>query len=299
MMPLPLFALAGCLAVNPASDRIVASDFVPAFAEMEQARPDALVALAPAPGVERVFRVPELQRLAARFQLAAAPTADICFARRVAPLAPERLLEAMRKTLPGARIEIVESSRQPAPDGELEFPLGGLRGRMAGGPPSVLWTGWVRYAGNRRFPVWARVEVSVRVARVLASADLHPGVPIDAANLQAVEREEAPASEAFAASIDDVVGKCPRVPIRAGTPILIRQLGPARDVLRGDKVEVEVRNGGASLKLEGIAEASGSVGDTIPVRNPDSQKRFRARVEARGQVSIDAAPGNSARKIMP
>jgi hypothetical protein len=33
-------------------------------------------------------------------------------------------------------------------------------------------------------------------------------------------------------------------------------------------------------------KASGAVGETIPVRNPESHKRFAARVEGKGRVSV-------------
>ena len=63
----------------------------------------------------------------------------------------------------------------------------------------------------------------------------------------------------------------------------------ARAVNRGDTVEVAVRNGGARLEFAAHAENSGAVGDTIYVCNPDSQHRFRARVEAPGHVTVDGS----------
>jgi flagella basal body P-ring formation protein FlgA len=51
-------------------------------------------------------------------------------------------------------------------------------------------------------------------------------------------------------------------------------------------VKVEVINGGAKLEAEGVAEAAGALGETITVRNPDSKRSFRARVEGPGKVSV-------------
>lgn len=288
MTPLALFAMAGCLAVNPASDHILASDFTPQFPEMAGAPANAVVALAPAPGVTRVFRVAELHALAARFSFEAAPGHDICFERRVSVLPAELLLDAMHRTLPGARIELLDSSRQPAPEGEIEFPLAGLRRGLA----DTFWTGSVRFAGNRRFSVWAHVKVSIHVVRIVAAVDLHPGNPIGPSDITTVSCDEFPATGTFASSPPEVIGKWPRAPIPAGSPIRPRQLEAARDVLRGDEVEVDVRNGGAILKLTAIAEGSGAAGEIVTVRNPDSQKHFRARVERKGLVSIDAAKVN-------
>ena len=290
MMPPVLFALAGCLAVNASHQSILPGDLLPAFPAMAGLPPDTAVAAAPAPGVARVFRAPELRMLGARFHIEA-PAADrICVWRPVYPLQPERLREAMRRSLPDARVELLDYSRQPAPEGDLEFPLSGLRPSLWDASAAVLWMGEVRFAGRRRFGIWARAKVAVHVRRVLATADLHPDKPITPGEVRAVEREESFTAEPYPASVEEVAGKCPQVAIRAGSAIRAAQLQPARDVLRGDAVVVEVRNGAARLKLEARAEGSGAAGDTIVVQNPESHRRFRARVEGKGLVSVEA-PG--------
>jgi flagella basal body P-ring formation protein FlgA len=290
MMPLAAFAMAGCLAVSAGSDRIVAGDLAPAFPALSAVPADTAIAPAPAPGVSRRFSLAELNMLAARFQVMPA-TQELCIERPVAPLTPARLLEAMRRVVPEARIEILEYSRQPAPQGEIEFPRTQLRASSAG----PLWTGYVRYAANRRFTIWARVQVLVKVDRVLAIADLHPGKPIAPGDVMVAAREEFPAQEPFATAAGDVVGRLPRVLIPAGSAVRTAQLDDPKDVIRGDIVTVEVHNGPASLKLEAQAEGSGVAGQTILVRNPTSGKSFRVRVEGKGLVSLNA----SASKVNP
>jgi flagella basal body P-ring formation protein FlgA len=281
-----LFALA-CLAVSPGSDQILVRDLAPSFPSLASAAGDAPVALAPAPGVARVFRTAELRALAVRLNLPAPPPdqPEICVTRPVAAPDPARLLAAMRKEMPEATIEILEFSRQPIPEGEIEFPARQLR-RGAGG---ALWLGYVHYGGNHRFTIWAKVKVLVTVERVLAVGDLASGQPIQAAQLTAQTLQEYPSSEPFARSIDEVAGKWPRLPIRAGMAIRTDLLENPRDIVRGDTVRVEVRNGAAHLELEATAEASGAFGEIIPVLNPISKKRFPARVEGKGRVSVDAA----------
>ena len=155
---IPLLALAACLAVGPDTDRIVARDLVPAYPEMGALDPGTPLGYAPAPGVARVFRATELRSLAARFSLPAPADREICLTRPVAPLDPARLLAALRSALPGTEIELLEYSRQPAPAGEIEFTPAGLHGVS-------LWRGAVRYAGNRRFAIWARVRIAAAVQR--------------------------------------------------------------------------------------------------------------------------------------
>lgn len=293
MIALAAFALAGCLAVASGSDQIRAADLSPGFPEMAALPSDLAIAPAPAPGVVRVFHPPELRRQAALFGLTSAPQGDLCIERPLARLRPERLLEAMRREFPEARIELLEFSQQPAPDGAIEFPKAGLRAGSVVSAAGSLWVGSVRYGVNHRFSIWARAKIAVRVERVFALTDLRPGEPITGAQVELAARDETPAAgplaAGFAESINGVIGKWPRQSIRAGEPIRSVWLQAPRAVQNGETVKVAVRSGGAQLELEAQAEGSGAVGEIIYVRNPNSHLRFRARVEGPGRVAVDAA----------
>jgi flagella basal body P-ring formation protein FlgA len=285
MIPLAAFALAGCLAVNAGSDGILAGDLAKANPLFSAVPADAEVALAPAPGVARVFGPAELARLALHWHLPAAPQTEMCFIRPVAAPDPAQLLPAMRKELPDARIEILDYSRHPQPEGEIVFPLRGLQAGASG----AMWMGYVRYGSNRRFTVWARVKVLETVDRVVAAGDLRAGEPIAAASVAAQTRDGFPSPGPYAKSADEVVGKWARVAIRAGSAIRLDQIEPAKEVLRGDTVKVEVRAGSVRMEAEAQAEGSGALHDVIPVQNTTSKKRFLARVEGKDQVSVDAS----------
>jgi flagellar basal body P-ring formation protein FlgA len=281
MIPLAAFALAGCLAVGADRDQILAGDLAAAFPGWAAVPPETPLTLAPAPGVQRVIRVPELRKLAERFSLSPAPDREICFTRPVTVSTAERLLAAMQKEMPAALIELLDFSRQPAPEGDLAFPVSGLRQGPAGG----YWSGYVLYAGKRRFGLWARVKVQVATARVVATQDLKPGLPLDAAQLRVETRQEVPAL-GFLSSLEEVSGKVSRRAIVAGAAFRAEWLEPAKVVLRGETVQVEVVRGGALLKLEGVAQASGAIGETIAIQNPTSKQRFPARVESKGRVVV-------------
>jgi flagella basal body P-ring formation protein FlgA len=291
MIPLAAFALAGCLAVSAGSDSILAGDLAPAIPVFAAVAPDTEIALAPAPGVARVFTPPELERLALRWGLPETPWTEICVERPVTAPDPAKFLLAMRKELPAARIGILDYSRHPQPEGEIEFPLRGLQAGAAG----AMWMGYVHYGSNRRFTIWARVKVLVTVERVLAAGDLRTGQAITADQVTAEAREEFPATGPFATSLDQVVGQWPRLAIRAGSAIRLDQIELPREVARGDTVQVEVRNGGVRMQVEAQAEASGALHETIAVLNTTSKRRFLARVEGKGKVSVDA----STAKVLP
>jgi flagella basal body P-ring formation protein FlgA len=287
MMPLASMALAGalagCLALGGDSDRVLARDLAPLFPALARVAGDTPLAPAPIPGAQRVFRAAELRRIAARLGVEPAPEEDICVERKTTPPDPARMLEAMRRGLPAARIEIQEFSRQPVPQGDMEFPLAGLRKTPAGG----FWRGYVRYAGGRRFATWARVAVSVSPPRVMAAGELKAGRAIEAAALRVETGAIFPEPGDYALSIEEVAGKMARRPIPRGTAIRREWLSAPPEVARGDAVRVEVRAGAARLEFEARADASGGIGDTVPVRNPFSGRRFMARVEAKGKVSVE------------
>lgn len=282
-MILAAISVAGCLAVGSSSDQILLRDLAPAFPAGTDL-PAAPVALAPAPAAERRFDLVELQRIAARLGLPA-PEREICVTRPAAPIDPARLIEAMRAALPGARIELLDYSRYPAPEGTIEFSPAALRPASAG----ALWTGAVRYGGAHRAVIWARVNVSVAARRVVATAPIRAGAIIDASVLRVATREEFPSAEPMPSDVGQVAGMVARRPIRAGDTIRGSWLAPRKAVTRGDTVEVEVRSGGALLRLPGQALASGGTGQTILVLNPTSNRRFAARIEGVGRVAVERA----------
>jgi flagella basal body P-ring formation protein FlgA len=291
MMPLAVIAVTSCLAVSAGSDQILAGDLAAALPGLTGPAAAIPVAIAPAPGVQRVFHVAELRRMAERYGWSGDPETDVCVERPVAPPDPDRFLAAMRKAMPDADITILDYGRQPVPSGDLEFPPSG----MHSGPVDALWTGYVHYAGTRRFAVWARVKVLVPVTRLIAAVDLEPGHAITPEQVRTQTRREPPPPLPVPASGVEAIGKWPRTAIHAGTAIRAAMLENPKEVLRGDTVTVEVSNGGAHLELQAVAEGSGALGETISVLNPDSHRRFQARVDGKGKVSV----GSPAGKVNP
>jgi len=283
-MTLAAVTIAGCLAIGAGSDQILLRNLEPAFSTLEGAVPDTVIALAPALGVTRRFDIGELQRIATRLHLPA-PEREVCFVRPAAPLDAARVLEALRAAAPDARIELLDFSRYPVPEGALEFSLQSLRPGPAGG----FWSGSIRYGGAHRVAVWARVAIRVASRRIVATRDLKPALPIDAEALRVETRDEFPSADAQPSRIEEVVGLVPRRPIRAGETLRADWLDAAKAVTRGETVDVEVREGGALLHLPGQALASGEIGQTIPILNPDSNRRFPARIEAKGKVGVGKA----------
>ncbi|MGA2183758.1 MAG: flagellar basal body P-ring formation chaperone FlgA [Bryobacteraceae bacterium] len=280
---------AGCHPIN--SDRIYARDLaaaVPLFASLPA---DLAIGYSPAPGWQHVFHAAELQRLIKANHLEGTVSQDVCFTWNMAVPEPGEIIAAMNKSLAGrdVRIEIIDRSRMAAPAGELIFPLAGASIRSAA---PILWRGYVLYSGNRRFNVWASVLITVKGTRVVAANPLHAEEPIRAGDVR-VEPYEGPLlATATVTDAQAAIGMVPRRPIAAGEPLLENLLEPAKDIARGDTVEVVVNGVGALIRTAGVAEESGNRGAAIMVRNATSGRKFRARVEDKGKVSV--VPGVAA-----
>ena len=65
-------------------------------------------------------------------------------------------------------------------------------------PSGGFWSGSVRYAGGRRYTVWARGCKAIAIApRVIATEDLKPGRAIEASQVRVELREDFPAVNVF------------------------------------------------------------------------------------------------------
>ncbi|MBV9267804.1 MAG: flagellar basal body P-ring formation protein FlgA [Acidobacteriaceae bacterium] len=281
-MILLAFIAAACLPVS--GPNITARDLAKAVPAFTSADPDASIGYSPAPGVERVMHPGEVRQIAARFNYdGALPSNDICFERPVAPLTADAASKAMHQTLGAdAHIEIVELSRFPAPAGELVF-----RREDLGTPPVALWHGYVIYDGDKRFPVWARVKISVQTTRLIALEELKPGVPIKVMQVSLQKVEEFPQRRVTPVSIEQVEGALPRRFISANSPIWTDAIEPPDDIMKGDRVSVVVRSGLAQLAFDAEAQSSGRRGDFVSFKNPESGKLFRARVEGPDKAGVD------------
>jgi len=288
------FVLAAQLTAAPvcivtSGDRILAGDVAAELSAFSALPPDTALGYAPAFGAKRVLSAEQLVRLARQHGVEIMAGKDICVERATRFLNPEELLAAMRATL-GAedvRVSILEFSRTPAPPGEMVFPRLGLPASAPGGDGPVLWRGHVQYASGRKFPIWARVKVSARLAHIVAIENLEPGRPIDESQVQVEETEGYPRNGP-APRVEQVVHKVPRRLIKAGTEVLPSLLAEERTVARGEKVQVEVESGATRLTLEGRAESAGDVGGVISVRNPQNGRLFSARVSGKGQAVVKA-----------
>lgn len=287
-----LLAQAPCVPVS--GPDILGGDLARAVPVLGGLPADVPLAPAPLPGGTRVFYSSELQSLAARFSRGGvAPNAlpkEVCFNLAAEKLSNDRVVEAMRKALgiSDARIELLEASPLMVPVGQLEFAREGLGAPAAPDRLTpVSWRGNIVYAGNRRFPVQAKVRITAPSVRVVAVEPLRSGVAIKPEQVRQENIEGFPQATGESPSLDRIAGMMAVHPVAAGAEIRLDNLTRPNDVNRGELVHVEVRFGGAHLVMEGRAETAGHIGDVVSVRNPESSKTFRALVEAKDRVVVE------------
>ena len=292
MMALPLlFALAAppaCHAVQ--NEMILARDVaavVPGFAPVTG---DFHLGYISSTGAPRIFRGADLQRIAKNQGVDILDLPDVCFALQTFIPQPEDIRTAIRQTLADvagiatARIEISASSQHSAPFGKLIFPLTGMQ-QPSGSQAEILWRGYVHHTDGD-FPVWARVRIVANMTRVVPTANIPSGKPIQKNQVRLEGCEDSLLDEATARNLDEVVGYVPKSLLRAYLPIRKTQLARLPDVAKGALVDVEVFAGAARLLVKGKAESDGFKGSTILVRNLSSGKDFRARVAGKDQVIV-------------
>lgn len=296
-IPCVLMAQPECLTVT--GDQILGKDLaraVPALARIPQSTP---IAPAPIAGGSRVFTASELQSLAARFSLPVAEVSDVCFRYATEPLDRVRMQAAMKKALAigDAAIEILETTSGDVPKGLIDFTREGLGVPATPDQPTgEMWRGNILYGNGQRFPIWAKVRVTVPSARLVALEPLRPGSVIrpEQVHLEIVDRF--PQSGVGDLTPESVAGMAPVRSIAPGAEVRRENLVRPNDVNRGDTVQVDVQFGAAHLSFSGHAESGGHVGDTVSVRNPESNKMFQAVIAGPGRVALGNGPIEMARR---
>ena len=281
-----LFAIGACLPVE--GDRIAIGDLVAAIPEFAQSNTKESIGFAPAPGSQRRYSTGELNRLAARKGVTAA-IEPVCFERKLQALTKERVMAALRESLPtGAEFELIDFSQAQVTNGNLEFPRRGLTPAPAASPRDpMIWRGRAKYGAAQSIPVWAKVRAWKSSPAIIAVEDLSVGKPIQAAQVRLENTDTDPFSDTPVISLEQIIGMTPRRPLRAGKVVPQSVLDAPLEVTRGDTVGAEARRGATLLKFEVKAEASGRIGETIAVRNTGSGKTLRARVLRKGWVAVE------------
>jgi flagella basal body P-ring formation protein FlgA len=277
-----------------ANDRIFGEDLAKALPAFLNKLPgDMVVGYSPSPGTRRVFKSLELQRMGAPYGVAVAPDAEACFEWSLQPLSDDIVRAAIRDSLQSmdARIDLLSTSGGQVPAGKVSFPISGLLASTLTGPDTAItWRGQVLYHGSHKFSIWARVKISATMTRVVANQLILPGQTVAADQVRTETYEDFPLRNDLARNLDEVVGRMPRRAISTGLPVLRADLIEPFQVQRGDLVDVTAIAGAAQLHTPALAQTPGRQGDIISLKNAQSGKIFRARIEGKDRALVIAWP---------
>lgn len=169
---------------------------------------------------------------------------------------------------PAWRLEIVPVDDDAVPtvaigDGPVEWVARRLADGVTPSPRQTVWVD-IRQNGVPRRSVAVVVAARAWVQGWVARADLAPGLRPGAGW---VERAEVDAAQAGAPLWQgELDGHVLRSPVRAGQPLLQRQVAAAPAVARGERVALLLRERALEIRASAHALQDGESGQTIRVR---------------------------------
>lgn len=258
--------------IEPSSDRITAGEIAKAVPAVATEPQDRVVAYAPQPGFTRTLNI---------------SGAAVCIAWQMKAPDAGAFEAAMRNELPaGATVAVLEVSEFPIPvKGEPKFPWKGLH--VTSDTQPALWRGYIEYAPNAKFAIWARVDVRVPQSRVTAVSDIDSGTTVTADMIRTETVMAVPNAVRNAATDPaTVIGRVARRPIHANSPVSDLALNRRIDIQKGDPVRVKIRSGSSTIGFDATALMSAAVGDAMSVKISDSGKTLRAMASAPGEATV-------------
>jgi flagella basal body P-ring formation protein FlgA len=291
-------SLLGAACIQVSSNTILARDLAPAVALFRSAAPEAVIGFTPAPGVPRTLSARDLLAAARQLGLQPEPGTSlpgVCVERAAHAIDAGELKRVLTDVLGAteAHLTILDFSRQPVPDGRMEFSLTSLNKPPENAPAApVIWRGRLIYDSQRSLSIWAKVSATVERPALLATEQIAAGEIVNAAKVTVKTVEQFPLASPAPGSVSQAEGKTAVRTILAGQRIVFSALKETNDIVSGQTVRVEVVDGLAVITLDAVAESSGRKGDLVMLRNPSSGRTFRGIVENKRKVIVRSSEGD-------
>jgi flagella basal body P-ring formation protein FlgA len=142
-------------------------------------------------------------------------------------------------------------------------------------------------AGAQSLGLW-QMPLAARVWRDVwvAHSDLPHGLAFGDADCLRERRDVLANREAYLGGDTDRSGLELTQSVSAGTMIMIHHLKPRTLIRRGQVVEAVVHDGGMAISLKVEVLEDGALGQQVRVRNLQSRREFRGKVEDEGTISV-------------
>jgi flagellar basal body P-ring formation protein FlgA len=141
--------------------------------------------------------------------------------------------------------------------------------------------------GKLRKTIQVVADIAAMIDAVVATRFLKTDEVIDIGDLKTVGMRVHQINHPFITDQNEVIGKSASRPLPPDTPLRPAFVKLPLVVKKGDRVLIEARRGGLSIRAYGVTKSSGQVGQTVMVANSDSGRELRAKVVAPSLVEVE------------
>lgn len=253
--------------------------------------------VAPAPGTELRLQSRDLWarlcRLEPGLNSANYHGADVVMVRRAGtPFGPQKVkqlletyLRKQQERFPGLQLNLVKLQLPKA----FILSKGSIHTEIRPSDPGVLHSRsfniLFRIADKPVKNIVVRGQLEAIATIPVMVRDLPRGTIIEPSDYRMVKRNIVPLRSPCL-SPSEFLGKKTKRSLRQGQPVARTSISTPPVIKRGELVTISLKHGTLELAAKGIARSNGITGDTIPVRNSNSQRDVLCKVEGPGLVKV-------------
>jgi flagella basal body P-ring formation protein FlgA len=141
--------------------------------------------------------------------------------------------------------------------------------------------------GKSRKTIQVVADVVAMIDAVMATRFLKADELIEMGDLKTVGMRVHQVNHPFMTDQGEVIGKSASRPLPPDTPLRAAFVKLPLVIKKGDRVLIEARRGGLSIRAYGVTKSSGQLGQTVMVANLDSGRELRAKVIAPNLVQVE------------
>jgi flagella basal body P-ring formation protein FlgA len=142
-------------------------------------------------------------------------------------------------------------------------------------------------SGKPRKTIQVVADIVVMIDAVVATRFLKTDELIEMGDLKTVGMRVHQVNHPFITDQGEVIGKSASRPLPPDTPLRSAFVKLPLVIKKGDRVLIEARRGGLSIRAYGVTKSNGQVGQTVMVANLDSGRELRAKVVAPSLVEVE------------
>jgi flagella basal body P-ring formation protein FlgA len=212
----------------------------------------------------------------------------------VSEVSPDLMRKAIQKHLEsewGGKVKTVHVTVLEPTDPVI-IPGGRVDVQVISNPTDVglgrhLFQVEVSVNGKPRKTIQVTADIAAMIDAVVATRLLKTDELIEKEDLKTVGMRVHQVSHPFITDPEDVIGKSASRPLPPETPLRAAFVKLPLLIKRGDRVLIEARRGGLSIRAYGVTKSNGQLGQTVMVSNLDSGRELRAKVVAANLVEVE------------